>query len=159
QTVCNGVATTASVFSGTVSGSAYTWSNSNPGIGLPSSGTGNIASFIAANAGISPITATVMVTPSANGCIGISQRFTITVNPTPSVSVPSGQTICNGNSAVAVAFAGPVSGTVYNWTNSNAAIGLAMAGTGNISSFRGTNSSLIPVSGVIIVTPAASGCM
>jgi DNA-binding beta-propeller fold protein YncE len=41
--------------------------NDNPGIGLPASGTGNIASFTAVNTGSTPVTATITATPVATG--------------------------------------------------------------------------------------------
>ncbi|MBD2704646.1 hypothetical protein IC229_28675 [Spirosoma sp. BT702] len=47
QTVCVGSATTPVTFSGTAS--SYQWTNSNPTIGLPASGTGNLSSFTAIN--------------------------------------------------------------------------------------------------------------
>jgi YVTN family beta-propeller protein len=62
QTVCDNTATTAIHFSGT--GTSYSWTNSNPVIGLAASGTGDIASFIASNTGNIPVTATITVTPS-----------------------------------------------------------------------------------------------
>ncbi len=64
QTVCNNAATTAINFSGTVPGTNYTWTNSNPSIGLPASGSGNIPSFTAINTTGSPVTSTITVTPT-----------------------------------------------------------------------------------------------
>jgi gliding motility-associated-like protein len=61
QTVKAGAPTAAINFTGTASG--YTWSNNTPGIGLPASGTGNIAAFTAVNTGTTPITATITATP------------------------------------------------------------------------------------------------
>jgi YVTN family beta-propeller protein len=65
QTVTNGAATTAVNFTG--SGCTYNWVNSNPSIGLPASGTGNIPSFTAVNTGSSSVTATITATPAPNG--------------------------------------------------------------------------------------------
>ena len=77
----NGQATAAITFTGTAN--TYTWTNSNPGIGLAGTGTGNIPSFTATNPGTTPVTATLFVTPSnATGCAGTPVKFTITVNPT-----------------------------------------------------------------------------
>src|ERR1700743_1414356 len=61
QTVANGASTTAVNFTG--AGCAFNWTNSNPAIGLPASGTGNIPSFTAINTGSTPITATISVNP------------------------------------------------------------------------------------------------
>jgi subtilisin-like proprotein convertase family protein len=138
----------------------YNWTNNTPSIGLAASGVGNIASFAAANTSAVPVTATVTVTPtytnSGVGCAGPSTTFTYTVNPTPTVAAVSNQTVCRGASVAAINFAGTVSGTVYNWTNSNTAIGLGASGTGNIPSFVGTNTTSAPISGTITVTPVST---
>lgn len=47
----------------TSNGCSYTWTNSTPSIGLPSTGTGNIPSFGAQNLTNAPITATITATP------------------------------------------------------------------------------------------------
>jgi gliding motility-associated-like protein len=65
QTVNNGGATTAVNLGG--AGCAYNWVNSSPSIGLPASGTGNIASFKATNTGAAPVTATITATPANSG--------------------------------------------------------------------------------------------
>lgn len=63
QTVPNGTPTSQVNFTGT--GNVFTWTNDNPSIGLPASGTGNIAPFTAINTGTNPVTATVTVTPQS----------------------------------------------------------------------------------------------
>jgi gliding motility-associated-like protein len=60
---------------------SFTWQNSNPAIGLPASGSGNIPSFQAVNLGDNPVTGTITVIPSANGCSGAAVQFKITVLP------------------------------------------------------------------------------
>jgi gliding motility-associated-like protein/uncharacterized repeat protein (TIGR01451 family) len=160
QTVCNGGATTAISFTGT--GTSYSWVNDNTSIGLAASGTGNIASFTAVNTGSTPKVASVKVTPSANGCSGTPQSFTITVNPTPTISVsPATQTVCSG-SAFSISATNPnaVSGATYSWTrtpNSNLS-GMATSGTGLpsgtlVSSTLGTSQST-----VFTITVSANGC-
>lgn len=80
QTVCDGSSTSAVNFTGSVGGTTFSWTNDNTSIGLAASGNGSIASFTAT--GSSTVeTATVSVTPSANGCVGAPASFTITVNP------------------------------------------------------------------------------
>ncbi|MEO6852127.1 MAG: beta-propeller fold lactonase family protein, partial [Mucilaginibacter sp.] len=61
QTVTNGDVVTPASFPG--AGCTYNWVNSNPGIGLPASGTGDISSFKAVNTGSSPVVAHITVTP------------------------------------------------------------------------------------------------
>jgi YVTN family beta-propeller protein len=65
QTITNGSATTPVSFPNT--GCIYNWTNSNPGIGLPAAGTGNISSFTAINNGNTPVTATITATPVQAG--------------------------------------------------------------------------------------------
>jgi len=65
QTVANGAATAPVNLPG---GSCiYKWTNDKPGIGLPASGMGSIASFTAINNGASAVTATITATPVPNG--------------------------------------------------------------------------------------------
>ncbi len=157
QIVCNGAATTAVNFVGTVPGTVFNWTNNTPGIGLAASGSGDIASFNAVNTGNAPVTATIVVTPTFlnNGvtCTGSTQSFTIVVNPTPTVNNVVGQTRCNGTSTSAINFSGAISGTIYNWTNDQPSIGLAASGSGNIASFTATNTGTAPVVANIVVTP------
>ena len=127
QSLCAGVNTTAVTFASTfnVSGTTYNWTNSNTSIGLAASGTGNIPAFTATNTTNANINGTITVTPTANGCNGTAQTFTITVRTVPNVVVPGDQTYATGATVPTQTFTGNVAGTVYNWTNSNTAIGLA----------------------------------
>ncbi|MBN9484006.1 MAG: hypothetical protein BGO70_03220 [Bacteroidetes bacterium 43-93] len=159
QALCNGATTTAINFSGSVSGTTYSWINSATSIGLAASGTGNIAAFTATNITSAPVIATVTVTPSANSCIGSSKSFNITVNPTPDVNAIANQTVCNNAATTAVNFTGSVSGTSYAWVNSTTSIGLAASGTGNIASFTATASTNVPVLATVTVTPSANSCV
>ena len=111
-------------FSGTASG--FTWTNSNPAIGLGASGNGNLG-FPAANVTTTQ-TATITVTPTGT-CPGPPVTFTITVNPVPTANQPANVAACGGD-MVNVAFSGMATG--FNWTNSNPAIGLGASGNGSL---------------------------
>ena len=158
QILCNGATTNAIAFTGTVSNTAYNWTNNNNSIGLGTSGTGNIPAFTAINTSNTPVIATITVTPFALGCTGPQQLFTFTINPTPNVVQPPNQILCNGATTNAIAFTGTVSNTAYNWTNNNTTIGLAATGTGNIPAFTAINTTNAPISATITVTPSAAGC-
>lgn len=158
-TVCNNGVVPASTFTSVTPGATFTWTNSNTSIGLAASGSGDIASFTATNTGTGPISATITVTPAANNCVGTNSTYTITVNPTPTVSVPSDVVICNGFNIPDAVFTSPTTGTTYAWTNSNTSIGLAGSGTGNIAGFAATNTGSSPITATITVTPTANTCV
>ena len=157
QTLCNGANTTQVTFTGT--GTSYSWTNSLPSIGLGANGTGTINSFTAVNNGVNPVSAQFNVIPiylgSGVSCSGQAQNFSITVNPTPSVQVPTNQVICNGGLSNGVNFSG--NGTGYTWTNSNPSIGLNSNGSGNIPSFTALNLTQNPVIATLMVSPTYAG--
>jgi gliding motility-associated-like protein len=106
--VCNGATVNASNFTSSGFPSAsYTWTNTNAAIGIPISGTGNISSFTATNTGLTPITGTITVTPysgpdPATSCAGAPSSYTITVNPSPQVTLTAAPstTICSGQTVI-----------------------------------------------------------
>lgn len=158
QVVCNNTSTAASVFSGT--GTSYSWANSNNTIGLAASGTGTIAAFNAVNASnsisnVATVTVTPVFTNNSVSCQGIPTSFTYTINPTPVVTAPANQVICNGASSTQVTFNG--TGTQYNWTNTITTIGLAATGSGNINAFTVSNGTINPVVSQVSVVPVFIG--
>jgi len=160
QKICNNNSTTSINFSGNnLNGVIYNWTNSNSAIGLATSGTGNITAFTAKNTTNSPISANIVVTPTANGCVGASQNFTITVNPTTTLSKPIDIVACNNSNISTINFTGSnVSGTTYSWTNTNTSIGIGATGNGNISAFIAKNTTNAPIVANITVTPTANSC-
>ncbi|PLW98217.1 MAG: hypothetical protein C0593_06210, partial [Marinilabiliales bacterium] len=156
QVKCNGTSTNLIDFTGTPGTVYFDWVNNTTSIGLAASGTGDISSFTATNAGTAPVVATITVTPKTNDgtlCTGSDAIFTITVNPTPDVDAVSNQTLCNGATTSAVSFSGAVPGTVFRWTNNTTSIGLAASGNGDISAFTAVNTGNTPVTATIEVTP------
>ncbi|MDP1621096.1 MAG: GEVED domain-containing protein [Bacteroidales bacterium] len=161
QTLCNGLNTTAILFTTTNTGgnTTYSWTNDQPGIGLSATGTGDIVSFAATNTGTAPIVATITVTPTfekkAVSCTGLPMSFTITVNPTGQVDQPSDQVLCNGAPTSPVVFSttNTVGATTYTWVNDVTSIGLDASGTGNIGAFPAINGTNMPVVATIVVTP------
>ncbi|MEO6255158.1 MAG: M36 family metallopeptidase, partial [Ferruginibacter sp.] len=77
QQLCAGAATNPVNFTSTPAGATFAWTNSAPSIGLPASGTGNIASFITVNNTAAPVVATITVTPTIGGA---SSPVTIPLN-------------------------------------------------------------------------------
>ena len=156
---CNNQVVPTSVFSSTATGVISSWTNDTPSIGIGSNGVGNIPTFLAANTTLSPVTATITVTSILNGCTGNVNTFTITVNPTPAVTVPINASYCTTATVPATAFVGTLPSTTFTWTNTNTTIGLASAsGSGNIGTFTATNTLANPTIAIIAVTPTANGC-
>jgi len=158
-TVCNNGNIPATNFVSTPAGGTFTWTNSNAAIGLAAGGSGNIPSFTATNNGTVPISATITVIATMNNCAGTPSSYTITVNPTPTVTVPANITVCNNGTVSATNFISVPNGGTYVWTNSNTAIGLAASGAGNIASFTATNTGTTPISATITVTPTVNSCV
>ena len=106
QILCNADETAAIAFSTENTGgtTTYTWTNDTPSIGLASSGNGDIGLFNVVNNGNEPVTATVVVTPSFEGCTGPTETFTITVNPTAEMNDPEDMVVCNAVVTDAVEF-------------------------------------------------------
>ncbi len=88
--VCAGEPVVIGNFSGSA-GTAFTWTNSAPSIGIPANGTGNISTFTAINNSATDVTATITVTPynfgpngidnlgAADDCVGAPITFRILV--------------------------------------------------------------------------------
>ena len=134
--VCNTQITNDVVFSTlNINGTTtYSWTNSNPSIGLPSSGNGDLPSFSAINGGYGPEVAVITVTPTfTNGnisCPGESKTFTIIVNPSGHVVQPDNLTFCHQQNTTLIAFSSLNTGgtTSYTWSNSEPLIGLPASG-------------------------------
>lgn len=114
--VCNYTWVQPILFTSYPSGATYTWTNSNPAIGLPASGTGPIPGFVATNPGTSQLIATITVTPTLNGCTGPPSSFNIIVSPWLLINVTATpDTICYGSTTILSA----TGGTTYFWSPAN----------------------------------------
>ncbi|WP_162628162.1 right-handed parallel beta-helix repeat-containing protein [Arcticibacterium luteifluviistationis] len=150
---CEGESISEVAFSGNnLSGVVYDWTNDNTDIGLAASGSGNILAFTAENVGTTGLTANVTVTPTVNGCSGTPQTFTISVGPKPSVDIIENLDVCIGGAVSGLAFTGAA--TSFDWVNTNPSIGLAASGSGDIADFSATNTSGIPQTAYLTVTPS-----
>ncbi|HOW26600.1 MAG TPA: HYR domain-containing protein, partial [Bacteroidales bacterium] len=158
QAYCNGDVAPATVLSGPIPGTTFSWTNNNTAIGLPASGQGDVPSFTALNATISPISATITITPAYGTCPGLVSTYTITVNPTPTVNPVSSQTYCENATVPETVLSGTIPGTTFSWVNNNIGIGLAASGIGNIPSFIATNDGDGPITSVITIIPTTPEC-
>jgi len=149
-TYCNGEPVAGIDFGSGGGTATFHWTSTND-VGFGFSDDGNIGPFSAKNLGDAPVTSTVNVTATIDGCNAIPETFMVTVNPTPTVNDPTNQVVCNSGSTTTVAFTG--NATSFSWTNDNTSIGLAASGNTNISSFTATNNSSSPEVATIVVTP------
>ncbi len=137
QVRCSDANTAPIIFTSTVTGTTYSWTNSNPSIGLAASGTGSlIPSFTAVNTGTTPVVATITITPSANGCPGLPQSVTVTVNPLPPLcTVTGGGVCCPGGSGVHVGLSCSTPGISYQLYCGTSTVGAPVTGTGSAIDF------------------------
>lgn len=162
QAECVGNNVPASTFSSTPAGAIFTWTNSNPAIGLPANGTGDYTSFVGLNPGTTPITSTISVTPTINGCVGPVVTYTITILQSPQMVAPPNVTVCAGTIVPLAdldAQSTPPSGVTFTWSSSNPAIGLPATGTGDIPLFNSTNTTASPILSTITITPGMGNCI
>lgn len=160
QRVCNGDPTTTIPFSTVNTGgtTTYSWTVSDPSIGLADGSGTEIPSFTAINTGTTEAISTITVTPSFEGCDGPTEEFTITVDPTPTVTSESELTICSGQS-VNYSPTANIPGTTFSWTATNTigtVTGFSPTGTGDINDVL-TNQG--PADGAVtyVITPEGPG--
>ena len=157
--ICNGASTTLISFGSDVPGTTFDWANTNTSIGLAATGTGDIAAFTAVNAGTDPVVATIVVTPTANGCVGTNDTMLITVNPTPQLtSTLAPAAICDSTTFTYT----PTSltaGTTYVWSRD------VVTGISNAANADNTdpaevldNTTPNPVAVTYVYTLTANGC-
>ena len=158
QAVCNNTSSVIMKFTGVTTSTTFAWTNDNTSIGLAASGTGDIPVFTAKNPGTSVITATITVTPTDGNCVGAPKTFTYTINPTPDVTPPADQALCNTFQTTLASFSSSVSGTTFSWANNKTSVGLASSGNGNIAAFTATNTGSANTTATITVTPIFAGC-
>lgn len=129
QIHCKGDETNLVTFSGAVSGTSFDWTNDNTAIGLGASGNGDIAAFTTSGSAATE-TATITVTPTANGCTGADETFTITVN-----SVNNGITSVDGITITADANSAQYQwvdcDNNYSWVNGETAQSFTPTSNGN----------------------------
>ena len=162
-TVCPQATITPTAFVSTPNGASFAWTVSNAQIGIAGPGNGQLAPWTApANNTNAPITGTVTVTPSFNGCVGTANNFTVTINPTPAVTnLNLSQSLCSGANSAAVTWTSNLVGTTYAWTGVGSAptvTGFTASGSGNLPVMTITNSSNAVQTVTFTVTPTRNGC-
>lgn len=167
STVCSGTAFTY-VPTNVPTGTTYTWLNPliNPantltGGSAQSVATAQISQTLSSTNNVAN-TASYIVTPAFNGCVGNDFTLTVIVNPTPVVNNII-DTICTGSSVNIIPGSVPVN-TRYTWPNPTVQPFGAIIGatgqafpTGNIFQTL-VNSTNTPARVVYAITPIAGSC-
>ena len=155
---CSGVTVLIPLSGSSVTGTDYNWESTNVNIGLPNAGSGDI-SFVANNTSYVPIKSNLIITPMANGCSGTPVAFTITVNPTPTLTsdfiLPP---ICSGSSQTYTPTSF-IANSVFNWSRATVQ-GIDNPGTNGtgVVNEKLINSSNVPLVVTYNYIVTASGC-
>lgn len=160
STICSGASTSINL-SGNVAGTTYTWTISNNGnIAGASNSSGNTIAQTLTQTTNTLQALTYTITPSANGCPGTPIQANVDVLPLPVLTPTADLSICPAQTSTAIPFVSNVPLTTISWTQSNGATGAPTSGTGTFPSFTaGTNNGSSAISGIVVVTPTANGCV
>lgn len=166
QSICAGSPSTSINFVSplNISGTIFSWTNSNPSIGLSqSNGTGNINSFTSTNSTNTAINSTIIVTPSytVSGltCTGEPQTFSITVKPLPVMTSAAALSICSGVT-VSLPLTSNISSTFAWQALSNSNVGGESTSVQSTSTINNTLSNATTSDQIVSynVIPTANGC-
>jgi gliding motility-associated-like protein len=158
NSICSGSATAINLV-GSMPNTNFSWNLIQNNVTGGSIGTGNVIAQILNTVTNSSGEAVYAITPSVNGCRGITTTISIIVNPIPVaiVNPAVGQTLCSGQTT-AISFSSPVVNTVFNWTVNQT----NLTGTSPSSgiTIAQTLSVILPSVGTANyeVTPTSNGC-
>ena len=149
--VCPGQSINPNDFVTTPAGGTFTWTNDNTAIGIAASGTGQIATWPAPpNNTSNTVSGTVTVSAELNGCPGVQDVFTVSINPVPDYTYnlnPSSGISCLSPIADINGSVIPVGSTIV-WSGPGIVSG---QGTGSITINTPGNYS-------IVMTDPGTGC-
>jgi hypothetical protein len=158
NSICSGSATAINLV-GSMPNTNFSWNLIQNNVTGGSIGTGNVIAQILTTVSDSSGEAVYAITPSVNGCRGITTTISIIVNPIPVavINPAGGQTLCSGQTT-AISFSSPVINTVFNWTVNQTNINGALAGSG--TTIAQALSVILPSVGTATyeVTPTSNGC-
>lgn len=149
--ICPGQAINPVDFVTTPSGGTFSWTNDNTSIGIAASGTGQIPTWTApSNSTSNIISGTITVSAQLNGCPGVQDVFTVSINPTPDYNYtlnPVSGLSCIAPTAEIVGNVVP-SGSSIIWTGPGIVSGQGM----------GSITINTPGSYIIAMTDPGTGC-
>jgi gliding motility-associated-like protein len=150
-TVCPGTIINPADYITSPIGATLTWTNTNPSIGIPASGSGQIPTWSASsNTTTTSISGNITVTAVLNtACPGVTDQFTVTINPVGTVDLSTIDTlICSGES-VDVTYTSNLTNMSIVWNHVSPT---TISGAANGSSNSGTVTDVLVNSGNSIDT-------
>lgn len=145
-------------FKSNVSGTTFSWTNSNTASGLAAAGSGNISFTTAENFSGQATESLITVIPvSPAGFEGEPVEFLITVQPVPVIETVADFAVCPGE-LVSIDFLSNTEGANFYWENDNALIGLAENGEGSFEFKAAENFSASTMSATVTYFAGRAGC-
>ena len=158
ETICSGSSTNIGLTSG-VPATTFNWiATGINGIMGATNSMGSMINQMLTTTGSVSGNVTYVVTPEANGCMGMPENVVVNVNPIPNISfTPSSQTICSGNNT-AINMSSIVAGTTFSWTVVESGVMGAYPSSGNVINQTLTVSGTMPGTATYTVMPTANAC-
>ena len=161
QSVCSGSQTTAVNLSSNVNGTNYSWTAAaSPYLsGYIVSGTGIIPVQTIRNTGQVDDSVVYSITPTANGCTGITKHYAITVHPAVNVNINAeANSICSGTQNN-IYLSSNYTGAQFSWTvNEPNGVTGATSGSGNLISQTINSSNPNSETVTYIITSTGAAC-
>ncbi len=159
NSICSGSATAINLV-GSMPNTNFSWNLIQNNVTGGTIGSGSIIAQTLNTITNSSGEAVYAITPSVNGCRGITTTISIIVNPIPVaiINPAAGQNLCSGQTT-AIAFSSPVINTTFNWTVNQTNLTGTSPGTG--TSIAQILSVVLPSLGTAtyVVTPTSNGCV
>lgn len=158
SSICSSTATNIKL-SSTIASTTYDWNviQSNSTGALQGSGD-TIIQTLSTNGNKSG-EAVYAITPSINGCSGLTIKVAITVNPIPQITAnPDKETICSGGETN-ISLASNVGTTTFDWTVNQTGVTGALSGSGSTIEQTLTTRELKEGLAEYTITPKVNGCL
>ena len=159
NSICSGSATAINLV-GSMPNTNFSWNLIQNNVTGGTIGSGNVIAQTLNTITNSSGEAVYAITPSVNGCRGITTTVSIIVNPIPVaiINPAAGQTLCSGQTT-AISFSSPVINTTFDWTVNQTNLTGTSPGTG--TSIAQILSVVLPSVGnaTYVVTPTSNGCV
>lgn len=160
-TICSGGAVSIPLTANVAS--TFTWiAANNPnttGESVTTQTTSTISNTITSTTGNTEVVVyTVSPVSTGGGCTGPAQTVSVTVSPTPVVTVtPSAQTLCSGGTT-SIALTSNVTGTTFTWTVAQSGVTGASGSTGSTIAQTLSTTSTSSGTATYTITPTIGSC-